>query len=594
MNAWRQRAHGGVCGGSNLFRGLRSAIRKRESRAGGLRVRQLLQETDGSREDCGGKTPLWPGPDVLVLHSLCCCQGTARRSIDVPERYNLLALHLAPGSGMPEATGDSSIASVLPVVRQFTNSRSDPGPFQLKGAPTPADGTPEMYGARRTVLDKLLVDAAAEAGVEVAEGFTVRGLTSSDGRVTGIRGHRRNRPDVEEHARIVVGAAVGASEYNVRPAMTCVYYSYWRDVPPHLVPIRPRQRRVLITTPTNDGLLIAIVVFPIEEFETVKTDIDRHFIAAMDLAPELAGLLRAGKRVERYFGTADMENFFRKPFGDGWALAGDAGYHKDPCTAQDICDSFRSVEWLADAIHAGLSGSQPLGDALAGYRRVRDQHFLPMYDFTYGLAQLAPPPPEIQALHAALRNNQAETNRFFGTLAGLFRFLSTTRPRTRVELFGRLRRRAFESLALSAHPLPRIHNGIVARRDSSLRPQPDCEDSAGAPPSCSGDGVKCLPNTTVRPFASRPFGADLAAKEQDPASKRQKQVKRSWFRNRRASQASVGVSVLRGKAALNPEIRRIPAIESGDAVPRETPLAERLSVGIERKRPGSGIQRKLL
>ena len=46
------------------------------------------------------------------------------------------------------------------------------GPFELAGRP----GTPEFpvaYAPRRTVLDKLLVDAAVVAGVEVREGYTV-------------------------------------------------------------------------------------------------------------------------------------------------------------------------------------------------------------------------------------------------------------------------------------------------------------------------------------------------------------------------------------------------------------------------------------
>jgi flavin-dependent dehydrogenase len=303
----------------------------------------------------------------------------------------------------------------------------DPGPFQLKGTPPPVDGTSEMYAPRRTVLDKLLVDAAKEAGVEVREGFTVDSLTSSEGRVNGIRGHQRNGPEIEEQAKIVVGAdgrhslvasAVHAEEYNTRPVMTCCYYSYWRNVPRHLVAIHARPRRVVVTSPTNDGLTLALVVIPIDEFDTVKSDIDRHFMAAMDMAPEISQLLRAGERVERYYGTGDIENFFRQPFGDGWALAGDAGYHKDPCTAQGISDAFCSVEWLADAIHAGLSGARPLADALADYQRTRDAHFLPMYELTYGLAHVAPPPPEVQALYGALLHNQTETDRFFGTLAG--------------------------------------------------------------------------------------------------------------------------------------------------------------------------------
>jgi 2-polyprenyl-6-methoxyphenol hydroxylase-like FAD-dependent oxidoreductase len=304
----------------------------------------------------------------------------------------------------------------------------DVGAFRLQGAPpaTP-DGAAEMYCPRRTVLDKLLVDAAAEAGAEVVEGFTMTGLTIEDGRVTGIRGHGRQGSEAEYKARIVVGAdgrhsavaaAAGAETYNARPVKTCCYYSFWRGIPPHLTAIHARDRRVLVTTPTNDGLTIAIVIFPIEEFDTVKRDIEGRFMAAMDQAPYLAEMLRAGERVERFYGTGDIENFFRKPFGDGWALAGDAGYHKDPCTAQGISDAFRSAEWLADAIRAGLSGERPMDQALAEYQRVRDEHLLPMYELTFGLAHLAPPPPEIQMLYQALRSNRRETDRFFGTLAG--------------------------------------------------------------------------------------------------------------------------------------------------------------------------------
>jgi hypothetical protein len=41
-----------------------------------------------------------------------------------------------------------------------------------------------------------------------------------------------------------------------------------------------------------------------------------------------------------------------------------------------------------------------------------------MYDLSHQFAMLEPPPPDMQQLFAALRNNQEQTNRFFGTLAG--------------------------------------------------------------------------------------------------------------------------------------------------------------------------------
>jgi hypothetical protein len=43
---------------------------------------------------------------------------------------------------------------------------------------------------------------------------------------------------------------------------------------------------------------------------------------------------------------------------------------------------------------------------------------MPMYEFTSQMATLDEPPQEMQQLLGALRHNQVETDRFFGTLAG--------------------------------------------------------------------------------------------------------------------------------------------------------------------------------
>src|SRR3954467_4406019 len=48
----------------------------------------------------------------------------------------------------------------------------DFGPVTISGSPRPIDGIARGYCPRRTVLDKLLADAAVEAGAELREGFT--------------------------------------------------------------------------------------------------------------------------------------------------------------------------------------------------------------------------------------------------------------------------------------------------------------------------------------------------------------------------------------------------------------------------------------
>jgi flavin-dependent dehydrogenase len=290
----------------------------------------------------------------------------------------------------------------------------DVGPFALRGTPPPtADGTAEAYAPRRKVLDKILVDAAVAAGAELREGFSVEELTTDGDKVTGLRGRDRDGAAVTERVRIVVGAdgarslvarLVQAPVYFDRGTLTANYYSYWSGVELDTVELHPRPGRLVVADKTNDR---------------ARSDVEGEFMRALEeSAPSLAARVRAGRREERFMGTSFLPNHFRKPYGEGWALVGDAGYVKDPATAQGITNSFSHAEMLAEAIDEGLSGRRALGDALADYERRRNEEVLPMFEHTTRLARLAPPPPEMAALLEALRGNRAETGRFLGTVTG--------------------------------------------------------------------------------------------------------------------------------------------------------------------------------
>ena len=320
---------------------------------------------------------------------------------------------------------DRVVATGCPPARRLT---FDVGSFALGGTPPAADGAGVAYAPRRYLLDQILLEAAAAAGAEVRERFSVAEVLMDDGRVTGIRGRAAGGATVVEHARIVIGAdgmgsrvarAVGAPTSNARPGRTCAYYTYWSglqlDDGPELY---PRDGRMVIAGPTKDGQAVVTAFWPRHEFHGVRADVEGSFLGAAELAPSLAERLRAGERADRFYGTAQLPFFLRRPYGPGWALVGDAGYHKDPITAQGIGDAFRDAELLAEAIDAGFSGRRALEDALVDYGRRRDEHVRPMYEFTYRLAALEPPSPDMQALFAALRENREQTDRFFGAVAG--------------------------------------------------------------------------------------------------------------------------------------------------------------------------------
>lgn len=312
----------------------------------------------------------------------------------------------------------------------LTEMSFDVGPFKLIGTPSPAENVTEAYSPRRYVLDNILVRAAERAGAEVREGFTVREITSDEHGINGITGLTRGGTPVTERARIVIGAdgkhsivarSVAAPVYNERPKLTCNYYSYWSGLTLKGTELYVRERRMFVADRTNDGLAMIGLVLPMSEFDSIRSDVENRFIKELEIVPSLAERLRAGRREEPIRGSGDMPNFFRRPYGAGWALVGDAGYNKDSITAQGITDSFKQAELLAEAIDAGLSNRSPMEEALAEYERKRNEDAFPMYEFTCQLGTLEPPTAEMIQLFEALRENRAETDRFLGITAGTVR-----------------------------------------------------------------------------------------------------------------------------------------------------------------------------
>lgn len=319
---------------------------------------------------------------------------------------------------------DTVLATNCPPIERI---RLDAGALALEGAPTPCEDTAIALCPRRVVFDEILFRAAARAGAEVRDGYLVDALAWEGGRVSGIRGRDlRAARECHEQARIVIGAdgpwssvarAVNASEYEALPAMTCGYYSYFSGVRLSACEVHPRRGCSMLGFATNDALTCVAIERPRGEFQAWRANIEGGFFKALESTPDLYERVRAGRREERFAGTGGIPNYFRKPYGPGWALVGDAGYHKDPITGLGITDALRDAELLADAVGAGLRGREPMETALARYESARNTASMELYRFTCDQARLAGPHPMMQALMAALSGNAADTRRFMGTIA---------------------------------------------------------------------------------------------------------------------------------------------------------------------------------
>jgi flavin-dependent dehydrogenase len=376
--------------------------------------------------------------DVIVVGARCAGSPTAmllaRKGyrVLVVDRATFpsdtLSTHLVhpPGIAALQRWGllDRIVATGCPAIDTYS---FDLGPITLTGSPGTAE-RPVAYGPRRTVLDSLLVEAAAEAGAEVREGFTVTDVVTKDGRVTGIRGRGDNGSTVTERARVVIGAdglhsrvarSVRPDQYQDKPRLLCGYYSYWSGLPMHgRFETYLRPQRGIAAWPTNDDLTLVIVGWPFAEFEANKVDIESSYLATLDMAPSFAKRIQDATREERFAGTA-VPNYFRKPYGKGWALVGDAGHNKDFITAFGITDAFRDAELCATALDQTFLCERSFDAAMSNYQTTRDQDSMPRYELTTQLATLEPPPPDLQQLLAAAARSQAATDEFVRVNSGV-------------------------------------------------------------------------------------------------------------------------------------------------------------------------------
>jgi flavin-dependent dehydrogenase len=303
----------------------------------------------------------------------------------------------------------------------------DTGEVVLEGETLPIDGINYSMGPRRYIIDTLLVQAAVEAGAELREKFTVQRLLEHDGTIVGIQGRTAGGEVMSDYASMVIGAdgmhslvarEVNAPVYQTHNVLTCCYYSHWSNLPLDTLQMYLAPQGSVVAFPTNNNLALIGISLPYNRFNEVRLDVTTNFLATVALlAPMLSALTTRATLEERFMGTGDLPNFFRKPYGPGWALIGDAGYHTDPVLGEGISNAFIEAERLVQFIDRGLSEAETLPAALAEYEVQRNQESIPLYEMTMGVASFKPN-VEMDQLYHALAGNQADTMRFMGVIEG--------------------------------------------------------------------------------------------------------------------------------------------------------------------------------
>ena len=309
------------------------------------------------------------GSDTLSTHALM------RGGVTQLHRWGLL----------PEV-----VRAGTPAIRRTTfRYGAEPVTVEISGGP----GQDALYAPRRTVLDPIIADAAADAGAQLLYETrldTIR--TDHNGRVEGVVVTRADGSRSPIHTDLLIGAdglnSTVARHLDVpitRQGRACSASIYKHleevDLPDdeNLWLYQPGLAAGVV--PTNDGQHCVFVSMPPARFRTeARGSADATFDRLLTrIAPDVAAATRGGLQHGPTRSFPGRAGQFRKPHGPGWALVGDAGYFKDPGAAHGISDALRDAELLAEAVVDGTYDR---------YEELRDTLSAPLFDLLEDLASL--------------------------------------------------------------------------------------------------------------------------------------------------------------------------------------------------------------
>jgi flavin-dependent dehydrogenase len=290
------------------------------------------------------------------------------------------------------------IASGAPPIRQVT-FHTEAG--ELTRRIKQSAGVDHLLAPRRYVLDALLVEAATAAGAVLYTGTTVTGLLRGDDRrVHGVRTRESGGRETVITARLVVAAdgvrsrlarEVGAATTTESMSGSGTFFAYFDGLAPDTFEFHVSERALAGVFPSSDEEACVWISSPAADSAGVRSagaDKTRALLAHLAaVAPHLWTRLRRSRATSGVRGAMNLPNIIRRPVGPGWALVGDAGYHRDPITGHGMTDAFRDAELLADAVDRWLGGEAAENEALEDYWRRRDSIIGPIFRLTCALTE---------------------------------------------------------------------------------------------------------------------------------------------------------------------------------------------------------------
>jgi flavin-dependent dehydrogenase len=248
------------------------------------------------------------------------------------------------------------------------------------------DKQPMAYQVKRAEFDQLLLDHAAEQGVEVRQETAVQEVLFENGRAVGVAAAGPSGERFELRAPVVVDAS-GQDAFLSKKLKTRSFdpklkraglFAHFENVP------RPEGRAAGdILLPVEDDVWYWIIPFADGTssvgavFEPSKVavshegeSIEARFERLVGRSQRMRDLLGPGRRTSKVVGISDYSSSSSTFGGDGWIMVGDAASFLDPVFSTGVFLAMAMGDRAAQTIDKALSEKGRL-DArdVKGYER---------------------------------------------------------------------------------------------------------------------------------------------------------------------------------------------------------------------------------
>lgn len=230
----------------------------------------------------------------------------------------------------------------------------------------------QTWQVLRSEFDQMMLENAAEHGVQVHEATRVLDVIFEGERALGVRVKPDDGPEREVRAKVVVDASgqshLIASRFNllVKDAVLKkgALWTYWegayrdagKDEGATIVLQTKNKQGWFWYIPLHRNIVSVGVVSSFEYlFDKSRGDHETIYNQELDNCPACKDRVSIGRRVTDFYATKDYSYKSTKCAGDGWVLIGDAFGFLDPLYSSGVLLALKSGQLAADAVAQGLA-----------------------------------------------------------------------------------------------------------------------------------------------------------------------------------------------------------------------------------------------